>query len=177
MQLYNVGVPFERIALDVAGSFPITKNGNRYILVIADYFTKWTEAIALPNQEAETIVETLINIWVSRFGVPLELHSDQGRNFDSKIFQELCQSLGIHKTRTTALHPQSDGMVERFNRTTEQHLSKMVSEQQDDWDKYIYNFSNGLSRCHSQHNRSQSCKNDIRKGNLSACRHSIRKAR
>ena len=140
MQLYNVGVPFERIALDVAGPFPITKNGNRYILVIADYFTKWTEAIALPNQEAETIVETLINIWVSRFGVPLELHSDQGRNFESKIFQELCQSLGIHKTRTTALHPQSDGMVERFNRTMEQHLSKMVGEQQDDWDKYLQLF-------------------------------------
>ena len=140
MQLYNVGVPFERIALDVAGPFPITKNGNRYILVIADYFTKWTEAIALPNQEAETIVETLINIWVSRFGVPLDLHSDQGRNFESKIFQELCQSLGIHKTRTTALHPQSDGMVERFNRTMEQHLSKMVGEQQDDWDKYLQLF-------------------------------------
>ena len=106
MQLYNVGVPFERIALDVAGPFPITKTGNRYILVIAVYFTKWTEAIALPNQEAETIVETLINIWVSRFGVPLELHSDQGRNFESKILIALTLPHRL-TVKTSASHDSS----------------------------------------------------------------------
>lgn len=137
MRRYNVGVPFERIAIDVAGPFPESTRGNKYVLVAMDYFTKWPEVYAIPNQEATTISDVLIANWISRFGVPMELHSDQGRNFESKVFQEVCTTLGIHKTRTTPLHPQSDGMVERFNRTLEQHLSKMVSEHQDDWDYYI----------------------------------------
>ena len=67
----------------------------------------------------------------------MELHSDQGRNFESQVFREVCDLLGIRKTRTTPLHPQSDGMVERFNRTLEQYLSKVVNERQDDWDTQI----------------------------------------
>ena len=65
------------------------------------------------------------------------LHSDQGTNFNSTLFQELCKLLGIQKTRTTALHPQSDGMVERFNRTILNHLSMYVSRNQTDWDLHI----------------------------------------
>jgi transposase InsO family protein len=137
MQQYNVGVPFERIAIDVAGPFPETKKGNKFILVAIDYFTKWPEAYAMPNQEAVTVADALVENWVCGYGVPKELHSDQGRNFESRVFQEKCRVLGIEKTRTTPLHPQSDGMVERFNRTLEQHLSKMVGNCQDDWDTYI----------------------------------------
>jgi transposase InsO family protein len=102
-----------------------------------DYFSKWPEVYALPNQEATTVADVLVEQWVSRFGVPMELHSDQGRNFESHVFREVCKLLGIHKTRTTPLHPQSDGMVERFNRTLEQYLTKVVSERQDDWDRHI----------------------------------------
>ncbi|KAI5743998.1 hypothetical protein M8J77_024652 [Diaphorina citri] len=137
LQKYVVGAPFERIAIDVAGPFPETNNGNRYILVIMDYFSKWPEAFAIPNQEATTVADCLINHWVSRFGVPLELHSDQGRNFESQVFQEVCSVLGIKKTRTTPLHPQSDGMVERFNRTLLEHLRKVVDDHQREWDKHI----------------------------------------
>ncbi|KAI5753631.1 hypothetical protein M8J77_001985 [Diaphorina citri] len=137
LQKYVVGAPFERIAMDVAGPFPETNNGNRYILVIMDYFSKWPEAFAIPNQEATTVADCLINHWVSRFGVPLELHSDQGRNFESQVFQEICSVLGIKKTRTTPLHPQSDGMVERFNRTLLEHLRKVVDDHQREWDKHI----------------------------------------
>ncbi|XP_063215566.1 retrovirus-related Pol polyprotein from transposon 412 isoform X1 [Bacillus rossius redtenbacheri] len=140
MQAYNVGAPFERIAIDIAGPFPKTKDGNRYILVVMDYFSKWPEAYALPNQEATTIADTLVNNFICRFGVPMELHSDQGRNFESTVFQEVCRLLGINKTRTTALHPQSDGMVERFNRTLEEHLAKVVAEHQQDWDQHIQLF-------------------------------------
>lgn len=95
---------------------------------------------AIPNQESKTVVDALVNNWVCRYGVPLELHSDQGRNFESAIFKEMCDVYGIKKTRTTPLHPQSDGMVERFNRTLEEYLRKVVSSHQKDWDEHIPKF-------------------------------------
>lgn len=109
----------ERVAIDVLGPLPETDQGNKYILIAMDYFSKWPEAYALPNQETVTVANVLVSQFFSRFGVPGELHSDQGRNFESSVFQEVCTLLEIHKTRTTALHPQSDGMVERYNRTIE----------------------------------------------------------
>lgn len=123
LQLYNVGEPMERVAIDVLGPLPETESGNKYILIAMDYFSKWPEAYALPNQEAVTVANVLVSQFFSRFGVPAELHSDQGRHFESHIFQEVCTLLGIHKTRTTALHPQSDGMVERYNQTLEKRIN------------------------------------------------------
>ncbi|GFT44046.1 retrovirus-related Pol polyprotein from transposon 412 [Trichonephila clavipes] len=70
-------------------------------------------------------------------GVPLQLHSDQGRNFVSAVLKGVCELLGIDKTKTTPLHPQSDGMVERFNRTILNNLSLMVSKNQQDWDQKV----------------------------------------
>ena len=132
MAKYNVGSPMERIAIDVLGPLPVTGAGNKYILIVADYFTKWVEAFPMANQEASTVREV-----VCRFGVPLLIHSDQGRNFESVLFAEMCRLLGIKKTRTTPYHPQSDGMVERFNRTLEAQLSKFADHNQKDWDLHI----------------------------------------
>ena len=114
---YNAVAPMERLAIDVLGPLPTTEAGNKYLLITADYFTKWVEAYPLPNQEAVTVAEALVKNFVCQFGVPLIIHSFQERNFESLVFPEMCRLLGIHKTRTTPLHPQSDGMVERFNRT------------------------------------------------------------
>ena len=75
------GYPFERIALDIMGPMPTTESGDKYILVVGDYFTKWKEALAIPNQEAKTIAEKLVKEVISRYGVPIRIHSDQGRNF------------------------------------------------------------------------------------------------
>lgn len=86
MKLYNVGAPMERIALDIMRPLPMTKQGNRYILVIGDYFTKWTEAFAIPDQEAETVAKKLVHEYICRLGVPIQVHSDQGRNFESALF-------------------------------------------------------------------------------------------
>ena len=122
----------ERIALDFMGPFPKTKAGNRYVL---NYFTKWTEAYALSNQEASTVASVLVNEFISRYGVPAEIHSDQGRQFESAVFTEMCQLLGIHKTRTTALHPQSDAVVERYNQTLGRQLAMFTGEHQDTWDQ------------------------------------------
>ncbi|UYV61916.1 K02A2.6-like [Cordylochernes scorpioides] len=115
--IYNVGAPFERIAIDVVGPFPKSDLGNKYILVIMDYFTKWPVAVPIPDQEASTVSEALLQDWVSIF--------------------ELCRRLGIEKTRTTPLHPQSDGMVERFNRTLTQHLTMFIDKNQRDWDQHL----------------------------------------
>jgi len=77
MSQYNVGAPMERLALDVLRPLPVSNAGNKYLLIVADYFTKWPEAYPLPNQEATTVAEVLVNEFVCRFGVPLEIHSDQ----------------------------------------------------------------------------------------------------
>ncbi|GFV77256.1 hypothetical protein TNCV_444861 [Trichonephila clavipes] len=134
---YNVGASFERIAFDILGPLPRTASGNKYLLVVMDYFTKWPEVYPIPDQEAPTVAEAVVQHWISRYGVPLQLHSDQGRNFVSAVLKGVCELLGIDKTKTTPLHPQSDGMVERFNRTILNNLSLMVSKNQQDWDQKV----------------------------------------
>ncbi|GFS87899.1 retrovirus-related Pol polyprotein from transposon 412 [Trichonephila clavipes] len=74
---YNVGAPFERIAFDILGPLPRTASGNKYLRVVMDYFTKWPEVYPIPDQEAPTVAEAVVQHWISRYGVPLQLHSDQ----------------------------------------------------------------------------------------------------
>ncbi|GFX23991.1 retrovirus-related Pol polyprotein from transposon 412 [Trichonephila clavipes] len=102
---YNVGAPFERIAFDILGPLPRTASGNKYLLVVMDYFTKWSEVYPIPDQEAPTVAEAVVQHWISRYGVPLQLHSEQGRNFVSAVLKGVCELLGIDKTKTTPLHP------------------------------------------------------------------------
>ncbi|GFU92310.1 retrovirus-related Pol polyprotein from transposon 412 [Trichonephila clavipes] len=105
---YNVGAPFERIAFDILGPLPRTASGNKYLLVVMDYFTKWPEVYPIPDQEVPTVAEAVVQHWISRYGVPLQLHSDQGRNFVSAVLKGVCELLGIDKTKTTPLHPQTN---------------------------------------------------------------------
>ena len=137
MKVVRVGEPLQRVAIDILGPLPETYSGNKYIVVIADYFTRWTEAYPVPNQEAVTVASVVAEQFIARFGVPQVIHTDQGANFESALFKELCKLLGIEKTRTTAYRPQSDGLVERFNRTLEQMLSVYVHENQRDWDLHV----------------------------------------
>jgi len=137
MQIYNVGSPFERVQMDILGPLPISSSGNRYLLVITDCFTKWVEAFPLSNMRTKTVTEVFVREIVCRYGVPLEVHTDQGRNFDARLVKELCQLLGIQKTRTTPLHPQSNGQVERQNKTILEYLSKYISDNQKDWDRWV----------------------------------------
>lgn len=137
LQIDVVGAPFERVAVDILGPLPKTDRNNQYVLVLMDYFTKWPEALAIPDITAETVAEACVYHVFSRFGAPRLLHSDQGRNFESAVFQAVLQLFGVDKTRTTALHPQSDGMVERFNRTILDYLAKFVDEHQRNWDTFL----------------------------------------
>ncbi|CAC5385151.1 unnamed protein product [Mytilus coruscus] len=137
MAIVETSSPMERLATDILEELPETENSNRYILVVSDYYTKWTESFPMPNMEASTVVKIIVEEVIARFGVPSWIHSDQGRQYESRLFQEVSKVLDIKKTRTTPYHPQSDGMVERFNKTLVTMLSAYVQEHQRDWDKYI----------------------------------------
>ena len=134
---FRVGAPLDRVALDLMGPLPVTEKGNRHLLVICDYFTRWVEAFPLPDQKAETVAHTLVHEFVCRFGAPLELHSDQGRNFESVLFKEVCRLLGITKTRTTSYHPSSNGLVEKFNGTLATMIRTCLADGAGDWDLHI----------------------------------------
>jgi hypothetical protein len=129
-----VGVPLERIAADFMCDLRPTARGNKNILVISDYYTKWVEAYACPTQTAVEMADKLVTEFICRYGCPLQFHSDQGPCFKAKLMQEVCQSLDIEKTRTVSYRPQSDGHVERFNRTVQDMIRGYVNDWRDDWD-------------------------------------------
>jgi len=104
LQIFNSRIPFEKLD-GYFSLLPISSSGKKYLLIITDCFTKWIKAFPLSNVRLKTIAIIVI----SRFGVPLELHTDQGKNFESKMFQELILLLEIKKTKTTPFHPQSNG--------------------------------------------------------------------
>ena len=108
------------MAMDVFGPLSPTKAGNKYIPVVMDY-TKWPEAFALRNVTSETVVNCLIEM-TARTGIPEELLTDNGSNFISKTIQKYCEVTGVKQIRTSPYHPQTDGMVERFNATLKQLL-------------------------------------------------------
>lgn len=132
-----IGMPMERVAFDIL-SFPDeTDMGNKCVLVLCDYFTKWTEAIALPNHQAETVADAMVIEFFLRYGSPRVIHSDGAPEFRGKVIGEVFRLLQIHHTRTTAYRPQSDGLVERFNRTLIAMLSKLCEENKHEWDIHL----------------------------------------
>jgi len=129
-----IGQPWEMVAVDVL-QVPMSLQSNKYLLVVQDYFTKWAEAIPMPDQTAARINQELVKLF-SVLGIPRILHSDQGSNFESTLLRQTLDIFGITKSRTTAYHPQGDGMVERFNRSLLQLLRSYV-EREYDWEKHL----------------------------------------
>jgi hypothetical protein len=134
---YPVGAPMQRMAIDIAGPFHPSEQNNRYILVVMDYFTKWACLIPIPQHDAKTCAKALVEEVFCRIGIPAEIHSDQGREFVSETFEECCKMFRIEKTKTTPWRPQSDGMVERMNRTVGQMIRQYVAHNQKDWDAWL----------------------------------------
>ena len=120
--------------MDIVGPLPQTSTGHRYILVICDYATRYPEAIPLKDVMAETVAEQLVLLF-SRVGIPAEILTDQGTNFMSALLKELYQQLSIASIRTSPYHPQTDGLVERFNQTLKVMLRKFTTADNHDWDK------------------------------------------
>ena len=83
------GCPFERTAMDIMGPLPTTESGQKYILAVGDYFSKWTEVFPLPNQEAKTVAERLVNEVISRQGALERIHIDQGHSFEAQLLKEM----------------------------------------------------------------------------------------
>ena len=129
--------PMSVMAVDILGPLVTTRNGNNYIIVCGDYYTKWKEAFAVPDHQAMTVADKLVTEVFLRLGFPAQLHSDQGREFESQLFKCMCSMLGIDKTRTCPYNPKSDGMIERYNRSLLTMLSLFVNENHDDWDEQL----------------------------------------
>ena len=137
LQPMVVGEPFERIAIDLTGPHTNSRSNNVYILTVLDIFTKWAEAIPLKNKEAITVARALVDVVITRFGVPLQILSDNGKEFENCIMHELCTLLEIDKIKTTVYKASTNGGVERFHRTLNAMLGKVVIMSQRDWDERL----------------------------------------
>jgi len=133
LQPVLAGAPYERWYIDLTGPHPQSDRGNIWILTCMDSFTKWAEAFPLRSKEAEPIARIMVEQLFTRFGPPLSILSDLGREVDGKIMNEVCRLFGIEKLRTTACKP-STNQVERFHKTMNSILAKTVAENQRDWD-------------------------------------------
>lgn len=132
-----VTVPFEKVAIDLVGPIkPTSARGHKYVVCVVDYATRYPEAIPLKNQEAATVAEALFQIY-TRMGFPREAVTDLGTQFTSDLYRELCRFMGIQAVTTTPYHPQSNGLVERFNGTLKQMLKRLCQDQPKDWDRFI----------------------------------------
>ena len=127
------GAPMDIVAIDILSGLPVTTDGKKYILVVTDYFTKFAHAFALPDAEAPTCMRALYNGFFAFLGLPRQIHSDLGKNFESKLFYELCKLAGINKSRTTPFHPQSDGQTERMIKTILQMLRTTADSDPTNW--------------------------------------------
>lgn len=137
MQNCIPGEVWSRISIDITGPHPISKRGHRFILTAIDQFSKWSEAWPIRNHEATTVAHILCDQLFCRFGIPTEILSDQGREFESVLFQELCRVLEIDKLRTSAYRPNCNGSIERFHRTLNSMIAKVVDVEQKNWDLQI----------------------------------------
>ena len=131
-----IGEPFKRIAMDIVGPLPRSSRGNRFILVLSDYATRYPEAIPLRKITAKHVAEALIDIF-ARHGIPQEILTDQGANFTSSLLGELHRLIGTKALKTTPYHPQTDGLVERFNKTLKSMLRRVLKGEKRDWDRML----------------------------------------
>ena len=137
LQPMVVGEPFEKLAIDLTGPHPTSRSGNVFILTVVDVFSKFAEALPLRNKEAVTVARALVDVVITRYGVPLQILSDNGREFENNLLHEICNLLGIDKIKTTAYKASTNGVVERFHRTLNSMLGKVVSSSQRDWDERL----------------------------------------
>ena len=131
-----ISEPFRRMAMDIVGPLPRSRSGNRFVLVLCDYATRYLEAVPMRTVDAEAVADELVKVF-SRVGIPEEILTDQGTNFTSKLLGELYRLLNIKALRTSPYHPQTDGLVERFNGTLKDMLRKTAQEDGKDWDKLL----------------------------------------
>ncbi|BHF80219.1 hypothetical protein SprV_0702334300 [Sparganum proliferum] len=125
---------FSHVHLDIVGPLPLS-NGCSYLLTCVDRFTRWPEAIPLPDIVAPTVVKAFLSRWVAIFGAPSTITTDRGAQFESYLFQSLISFLGCTRIRTTTYHPTANGMVERFHRQLKASLCAAVDP--ENWTDHL----------------------------------------
>ncbi|CAG8611019.1 11566_t:CDS:2 [Cetraspora pellucida] len=133
----RIGQPFDRMGIDIVGPLPVTPGGKKYIVVATEYLTKWPEARALERADAESVATFIFEDVICRHGSPRELLSDQGTHFCNKLVSSLCERMKTHHRTSTAYHPQTNGLVERFNRTLCEVLARCVAQYDGECDEFI----------------------------------------
>lgn len=137
--------PGERIHNDIVGPLTATNHENKYILTCIDAFTRYPEIIALPNQKAETVARFFVKQVICRHGCPKILVTDNGTNFVSTLMKETCKLLNIDRVHTTAYHPQSNVIIERFHRSLKDMLYHLINRDQRNWNEWLAFFGDGIS--------------------------------
>ena len=137
--------PNEIITTDLTADLVETSDGNRYIMVVIDHFTKFAQFFALKDTKSETIADILVEGWCNIFGIPEAILSDGGKQYDSKLVEQVYELFDIRKLKTTAYHPQCDGLSERMVQTVKNMTKAHVNAEQTNWDRnlkklaYAYN--------------------------------------
>ena len=129
--------PFDLIGIDYCGPLKRTPRENQYVLVITDYFTRYITAVALPNCTVETTAQALFNEFFCKYGIPSVILSDQGPHFHNQLMENMQNLIRYNHIYSTPYHPQSSGVVERFNSTFVTQLSKLQDTQNNNWDEYL----------------------------------------
>ncbi|GFX51260.1 retrovirus-related Pol polyprotein from transposon 297 [Trichonephila clavipes] len=133
--------PNEIVTLDLLGPYPVSRvRRNRYVLVITDHFSKWAEIIPLKKASARVIAHNFFHNYISRFGAPINLISDNGPQFISDIFENLNERLGIRHVKTVVYRPQAN-RTERVNHDLVQMIANYVNEEHDTWDQFLREFA------------------------------------
>jgi hypothetical protein len=130
-------VVWEKCCLDIVGPLTTTLEGNKYLLTFQDELSKYTLAIPIPQQDAETVARAFVEQVILKFGIPQVILTDQGSNFLSELFTNVCKLLKIKKIKTTAYHPETNGALERTHRVLVEYLRCFILEDQSNWDKWI----------------------------------------
>jgi hypothetical protein len=137
LRTIKVGQPFERVGIDIVGPLPRTSQGHVHIVVAVDYLTKWPEARAIPDATAESVAKFFYEDIICRHGCPKEIVSDNGSAFISQLVEKLLQQHQIKHRLISPYHPQTNELVERFNRTLCKAIAKYVQLVEEEWDKFI----------------------------------------
>ena len=132
-----VGQPFDRVGIDLLGPLPKTNSGNRFVIVATDYLTKWPEACPVPDASAIPVAQFLYEHIITRHGAPKELLSDRGTSFVNQVIAHLSDQWNFRQTLASAYHPQTNGLVERYNKTLAETIAKSSFRKPFEWDELI----------------------------------------
>ena len=129
--------PNQRIHADLFGALTASDKNKKYILCMTDAFTKYVELVAIPNKEAGTVADAIFSHWLCRYGIPMELITDQGKEFCNKLSDELFKLMEMKHGRTSAYHPQCNSQAEVANKTIAKYLRNVVDTSTLDWENYL----------------------------------------